>query len=149
MSDVNAGGGTIMELAREESLALLATAQVGRLVFTRHALPAIRPVNFVLDDDEVVVRTRPGSKLLPAVAGNIVAFEADEIDPDHHEAWSVIVTGPARLVTDPQDIRHLRDVVHPWVASPERAYFIRIRPEIVSGRRIRRLQDGHMSLLDS
>jgi len=148
MSDVNAGGGTMMEFAREESLALLATAQVGRLVFTKHALPAIRPVNFVLDDDEVVVRTRPGSKLLPAVAGNIVAFEADEIDPDHHEAWSVIVTGPARLVTDPQDIRYLRDVVHPWVASPEGTYFIRIRPEIVSGRRIRRLQDGHMSLLD-
>jgi uncharacterized protein len=135
MSGMQAVSGSIVDLSRVESLALLASAPVGRIVFTRGALPAIHPVNFVLDGDDVVITTSEDSSL-SAVAESIVAFEADEIDAANHEAWSVVVTGRARLVTDRQNIERLRVIMRPATGPAESARFIRIRPEIVSGRRI-------------
>ncbi|WP_425552111.1 pyridoxamine 5'-phosphate oxidase family protein [Kribbella koreensis] len=32
---------------------MLSTVKYGRLVFTRNALPAVRPVNHLLDEDEI------------------------------------------------------------------------------------------------
>jgi uncharacterized protein len=124
-------------LSSKESLALLATAPVGRIVFTQDALPAIHPVSFVLDGDDVVINTGEDSALLSAVAESIVAFEADEVDAARNDAWSVVVIGRAQLVTDPQIVERLRVDMHAWTDGlAESARFIRIRPEIVSGRRI-------------
>ncbi len=52
--------GTV-EASREECLALLATAPSGRLVLTEGALPAVLPVNFLLDPAGIVIRTAEGS----------------------------------------------------------------------------------------
>lgn len=50
------------ELERQECLRLLAKAPVGRIVHTRHALPAVLPVNFCVDaDGAVVLRTSAAS----------------------------------------------------------------------------------------
>ena len=110
---MQAMGGQIVGLGREESLALLASVPVGRIVFTRGALPAIHPVNFVLDGDAVVINTSDDPALLSAAAESIVAFEADEIDAANNEVWSVVVTGRAQLVTDSQNVERLRDVQTP------------------------------------
>jgi uncharacterized protein len=127
--------GLTEQLSREDSLALLATAPIGRVVFTRGALPAIHPVSFVLDGDDVVISTGQDSALLSAVAESIVAFEADEIDAADNEAWSVVVTGRAELVTDPQIGERLRNVKRAWTRSAKSDHLLRIRPEIVSGQR--------------
>ena len=42
------GSGEFARLGRAESLRLLATVPVGRLIFTINALPAVRLMNFVL-----------------------------------------------------------------------------------------------------
>jgi nitroimidazol reductase NimA-like FMN-containing flavoprotein (pyridoxamine 5'-phosphate oxidase superfamily) len=136
MGGMQAMSGSIVDLGREDSLALLASAPVGRIVFTRGALPAIHPVNFVVEGDDVVITTSEDSALLSAVAESIVAFEADEIDAANHVGWSVVVTGRARLVTDRQNIERLRVIMRTSTGPAESARFIRIRPEIVSGRRI-------------
>lgn len=69
------------ELDPQECLRLLAKAPVGRIVHTRHALPAVLPVNFCLDGDgTVLLRTSAASELARAVDGAVVAFEADEVD---------------------------------------------------------------------
>ena len=60
-------------------LRLLATSPIGRVIFTERALPAVRLVNFILNGDEIVIRTGEGSKLLAAVRHTVVAFEADEL----------------------------------------------------------------------
>jgi pyridoxamine 5'-phosphate oxidase-like protein len=44
-------------LPRAESLRLLRSVSVGRLVFTHLALPAIRPVNHVVDGDRIMIRS--------------------------------------------------------------------------------------------
>src|SRR5437660_880425 len=43
-------GGTVEHLSRDECLRLLGQVPVGRIVFTRQALPAVEVVNFAMDD---------------------------------------------------------------------------------------------------
>lgn len=125
------------ELGRQECLRLLATAPVGRIVHTRQALPAVLPVNFCLDTDSaVVLRTSADSELARAIDGVVVAFEADEVDAAAHAGWSVVVTGRATVVTDPAECGRLARTGPPsWVASPVEV-FVRIEPELVTGREL-------------
>ena len=90
------------ELGRQECLQLMAKVPVGRIVYTRRALPAVLPVNFSLDDDgAILLRTTAASDLVCAIDGAVVAFEADEVDAARHSGWSVVVTGSAAVVTRP------------------------------------------------
>ncbi|WP_326719047.1 MULTISPECIES: pyridoxamine 5'-phosphate oxidase family protein [unclassified Streptomyces] len=125
------------ELDRQECLRLLAKAPVGRVVHTRHALPAVLPVNFCLDPDSaVLLRTAADSELSRAIDGVVVAFEADEVDAVTHSAWSVVVTGRATVVTDLAEHGRLsRTGPRSWVPSPEEV-FIRIEAELVTGREL-------------
>ncbi|MET7481665.1 pyridoxamine 5'-phosphate oxidase family protein [Streptomyces sp. NPDC005538] len=123
------------ELDRQECMRLLATVPVGRIVYTRRALPAVLPVNFGLDGDgAVLLRTSALSDLANAVDGAVVAFEADEVNAAAHSGWSVVVTGAATRVTDPTEhARLLRTGPRSWVPAPQEV-FVRIEPELVTGR---------------
>src|SRR5262245_47213677 len=91
-------------LERGECLALLGSVPLGRVVFTERALPAVQPVNFVLDEECVVIRTAPRSTLATAMPGAVVAFEADHFDGAGATGWSVTVVGKARTVRDPAEV---------------------------------------------
>ncbi|MEV0032541.1 pyridoxamine 5'-phosphate oxidase family protein [Nocardia sp. NPDC050793] len=128
-------GRTVVELDREQALSLLAQAPFGRVVYTRDALPAIRPVNHLLDGEHVIVRTRLGSQFSTAVqkrAGIVVAYEADDIDIVNRTGWSVVVTGIARPVTDAVRIARYQRLLRPWIDSPMDGV-IEIETTIVSG----------------
>ena len=124
-------------LSPDECLALAATVPIGRIVFTDRALPAVQPVNFVIDHDgSVIIRTTQGSKLAAATRNAIVAFEIDEFDPHFKAGWSVTMVGRAQVVRDPiEDARLAQLPLHTW-APGTRDRYIRIRPERVNGRRI-------------
>jgi nitroimidazol reductase NimA-like FMN-containing flavoprotein (pyridoxamine 5'-phosphate oxidase superfamily) len=125
-------------LSREESLNLLASVPVGRIVYTDRALPAILPVNFALDSDETVVfRTGAGSKLAAATREAVVAFEADSFDTAAKSGWSVVAVGRSRLVEDSDEIERLSRLnIGTWVRTdPE--HFVKIELYQVSGRRLR------------
>lgn len=123
-------------LSRDQSLALLATQEIGRLVYTRHALPAITPVNYVLRDGAIWIWTASASSMWQAVRGAVVAFEADEIDRETHTGWSVVVLAVAELVRDPNIIETARHHgPEPWVAGRKK-HLLRIPLTTVSGRRI-------------
>jgi nitroimidazol reductase NimA-like FMN-containing flavoprotein (pyridoxamine 5'-phosphate oxidase superfamily) len=125
------------EFDRQECLRLLAKVPVGRVVYTRHALPAVLPVNFCLDHDgAVLVRTSVSSELVSATDGAVVAFEADEVDAAAHSGWSVVVMGAAALFTDPAEhARLLRTGPRSWAPAPQEV-FLRIDPELVTGREL-------------
>ena len=119
-----------------ECLRLMASVPVGRIVYTRQAMPAVEPVNFVLDGGDIVIRTDPGGKLAAATRRAVVAFETDDIDPALQAGWSVTAIGRSREVTDPADIARLRQIgLRTWVPG-KREHFIRITPEILNGRRL-------------
>lgn len=128
--------GALEHLPRRECMRLLATVPIGRIVYSRQALPVVEMVNFVLDRDDIVIRTDTGDKLAAAAGGAVVAFEADSVDLASHDGWSVTVVGPCRVVTDDRDIQRLKDTgLRSW-APGNRRYFIVISPVIVTGRRI-------------
>ena len=115
---------------------LLASVPVGRIVFTDQAMPAVQPVNFLVHEGAIIVRTGEGSKLAAASRDAVVAFEVDQIDPDHQTGWSVVVVGHAHEVTDPAQRGELLDLsLHPW-ASGVRDHVIQIPIELIYGRRI-------------
>jgi len=130
--------GEFIRLDRGESLRLLATAQVGRLIFTLSALPAVRLMNFALVDGLIVVRTAADSTVARKVNDVIVAFEADDLDVATSSGWSVIVTGRATLVTDPGLIARYQAVPLVAWAPGERDQYVTITTELVEGRRVRR-----------
>jgi nitroimidazol reductase NimA-like FMN-containing flavoprotein (pyridoxamine 5'-phosphate oxidase superfamily) len=124
------------ELSREEAWKLLASVSFGRVVFSHQALPAIRPVNHILDDGHVIIRAHRGAALLgPAQDGAVVAYEADALDPVRRAGWSVIVTGVATLVTDAQQQHRYRTILSPWIGGPME-HVVRIRADLVIGYRI-------------
>jgi nitroimidazol reductase NimA-like FMN-containing flavoprotein (pyridoxamine 5'-phosphate oxidase superfamily) len=82
------------------------------------------------------MRTSADSELAAAIDGVVIAFEADEVDAAARSGWSVVVTGRATVVTDPVEHGRLtRTGPRSWVASPKEV-FIRIEPELVTGRQL-------------
>jgi hypothetical protein len=132
--DVN--GSALEHLSRDECMLLMGSVPVGRIVYTRQALPAVELVNFALDDGDIVIRTDTGSNLAAATRGAVVAFEADSVDIARQARWSVTVVGQARAVTNGEEIRHLEQVALTARAPGTRDHFIRISPAIVNGRRV-------------
>jgi len=124
-------------LDRQECLRLLAKVPVGRVVYTRQALPAVLPINFSLDTDaSVLLRTSPDSDLVRAIDGVVVAFEADEIDAATRSGWSVVVTGRATVVTERAEHERLSHVgPQSWMPLRD-AVFVRIESEMVTGREL-------------
>lgn len=121
-----------------DCLELLGSVSLGRVVYTEKALPAIRPVNHVLDGDAVIMRSHLGGGLASAVGaarGVVVAYEADAIDPVEHLGWSVVVTGVARLVADSREVARYEGLLRPWVDIAMDCV-IRIEPRLVTGYRL-------------
>ena len=125
-------------LDRAEAMRLLASIDYGRLVFTINALPAIRPVNHLVDDGRVIIRTRLTTAISTVVRsarpGVVVGYEADSFDPRSRTGWSVVVTGQALTVTDPEQVSRYERLLHPWVNHADTV--VAIEPGIVSGFRI-------------
>ena len=127
-----------LDLTEAESWRLLAGVSLGRIVFTQHALPAIRPVNHLVDNKTIIIRSHLGSATVAHAAtedGAVVCYEADELDPVRHTGWSVIATGLARLVRDPAMVTRYQQRLEPW-ADEQMDYVIAIRPQIITGIRL-------------
>ena len=116
---------------------LMASVPVGRIIYTRRALPAVELVNFALDHGDIVIRTDPSGKLAAAARGAVVAFETDQVDLAGQSGWSVTAIGPSTEVTDPDELARLRTIGLTSWAPGERDHFIRISPVMLSGRHLR------------
>jgi nitroimidazol reductase NimA-like FMN-containing flavoprotein (pyridoxamine 5'-phosphate oxidase superfamily) len=127
----------LAELPRDEALRLLASVPFGRVVFTARAMPAIRPVNHLVDGGSIIIRTSLGSALSTGVdgTGTVVAYEADHIDPATRQGWSVVVIGRVALVTDEPRRLLYRQALHPW-AGGQRDEIIAISTDVVTGYRL-------------
>ena len=126
----------LKQLSRDECLHLMTSVPVGRIIYTRQALPAVELVNFAIDDGDIIIRTDHSGKLAAATRGAVVAFEADSLDTVRHVGWSVTVVGQSQEVTDPGEIGRLERIgLNSW-APGGRQHFIRISPGILNGRRL-------------
>lgn len=118
-------------------LTLIEPVAVGRIAWAEDdRTVTILPVNFVMDGEALVFTTAPGAKLDAVRGGRPLTFEADDLEPALRTAWSVLITGQAEIVTDPDERERLRKLpLHPWIRSPK-DLFVRLTPGRISGRRI-------------
>jgi hypothetical protein len=114
----------VVPLDEAECRSLLLGGRIGRIAFTRNALPAIQPVPYCLYDEEVVIPAPAGSPFLPAAGGAVVAFGIDSYDTDSWTGWSVTVVGPCRAIARPAEVAVCRAL--PWrpggTTTPDRRY---------------------------
>lgn len=123
-------------LSRQECLALLSTVEIGRIVFTSRALPAVQPVSFLLDGAEIVIKTSDGSRLAAATRQAVVAFQADEFDLRDRTGWSVTVVGRVRTVRDAAELARLDTLPLLSWTPRDRDHYVVVGVEQVTGRRI-------------
>jgi nitroimidazol reductase NimA-like FMN-containing flavoprotein (pyridoxamine 5'-phosphate oxidase superfamily) len=127
--------GDIEDLTADQCRQLLASAEIGRVAFSDRALPAIVPVTFAMDDDDLVIRTNRDSRLARSGADSVVSFEVDDVESALHAGWSVVVTGQAHEVTDGEEINRWHRLIQTW-APGARDFFLRIPMTLISGRRL-------------
>lgn len=122
----------VRQLDEPESLRLLGTQQLGRLVTRVREVIDIFPVNYVLDGGDLVFRTAEGTKLIELTINERVVFEADHVGDDR--AWSVVVHGTAEPIETSADIEHAESLgLRPWIPTLKTRY-VRVRPESITGR---------------
>ncbi len=123
-------------LTRDECLRLLATKSIGRIGLTVGALPTVLPVNYRLIGDRIYFRTGNTQRLRAATTCAVVAFEVDYVDEEHHNGWTVVVTG----VTEPIEHRDIAERlesigVPQWAPIPQ-TRLVSLSTEVISGRRL-------------
>lgn len=116
---------------------LVRSAEVGRLVTVVAGRADIFPVNYLVDDDHIVIRTAEGTKLAGAIASEEVLFEVDHTDDGRHAGWSVVIRGVAQEPRRLEDVMHDQELdLHPWSNPDPKRRFIEIRPTSLSGRAV-------------
>lgn len=121
-------------ISRSECFDLLGDSGMGRVAVTMNALPAVLPVCYAVLDEHVIIRTGTGTKLSAAVNHAVVTFEVDRLEGD--DRWSVCVTGVAAPVTRPDELAQVVGLSMPPGLRTLRPHFVRIRSDLVSGRRL-------------
>ncbi|MBM7466830.1 pyridoxamine 5'-phosphate oxidase family protein [Microbacterium esteraromaticum] len=131
----------ITQLDEQECLELLRTTTVGRIGFVQEGRVLIIPVNFLLDDRSIVIRTAPDGPLSTLASSRVlVAFEIDHHDNLAASGWSVLLNGEVDTITE----EHLASLPGassrlPW-AEGDRSLLLRLTPTTISGRRVRRMR---------
>ena len=122
-------------LDQAECMNLLGFSHVGRIALSIGALPAIFPVNYMVDGESIVFSTCTGADLSGATNTAVLAFEAGHIDPTGRGGWSVLAVGVASEIVDPETRLKLAFAEHaPWLPSDSSRLF-RLPLELVSGTR--------------
>jgi uncharacterized protein len=124
-------------LTREECLRRLEfKSYVGRIGFLSGGQLYVLPVNYLAENDAIFFCTAEGTKLSALSGSNPVTFEVDASQPLYHSGWSVMVTGTAREVTDPDELERLRrGPLRSWAVQSSQ-HWVRISIDSISGRQI-------------
>lgn len=122
------------ELTESECLQALCGHTVGRIAMCTPQGPRVFPVNYVVDDGSLVIRTSPYGTIASEGGRNAeMAFEVDHLDDESRTGWSVLVVGRAEIVDDPHELLSLARNPQPW-AGGSRGLYLRLRWRLISGR---------------
>lgn len=131
MADTSTGQGA---LSSDDCWDLLRMKELGRLAYIIDGAPAIVPINYVVDGDQLVFRTTDGTKLHNLLADPRVAFEVDEVDDNEETGSSVVLRGEAHVLSADEEFRIEQVGLRAWLGH-DRPVLVAIRPSEVTGRR--------------
>lgn len=124
-------------LDRETCQRLLRASEIGRLAVSIAGSPEIFPVNYRVENDSILIRTAPGTKL-DAVGRTQGCFEIDGVDRVRHTGWSVIAKGRLEELT-PYDGDAWDDAleahIEPWAAG-NKSHILCLHIDRLTGRRV-------------
>ncbi|WP_162794567.1 pyridoxamine 5'-phosphate oxidase family protein [Nocardioides houyundeii] len=127
----------IVELTDQECHELLRVDVVGRVAFVTPQGPRIVPVNYVVSDAGLELRTTPYSELATYAPESPVAFEIDHLDREQGRGWSVVVHGDCERVLDDAAAAFEEPGKDPgpW-AGGRRPLWLRVVVAEITGRRV-------------
>lgn len=126
-------------IGRQQCLDLIEAHHLGRVAWQAADFPQILPVTYAMHQGCAYFRTSPDGILAELAQPTSVALEVDELDEQTRSGWSIVIYGRTSGVSEPDELADLwaSDSLVPWTAG-NRTLFIRIAPERVSGRVVRR-----------
>jgi transcriptional regulator with XRE-family HTH domain len=128
----------LASLTSGECRRLIAPGGVGRVLFVEPGRgPVAIPVNYRMDEDDVVFRTGGGAGIADGLRQASVSFDVDHLDEDLGEGWSVLLTGTASVITGAAELERAGSLgIDPW-AGGDRPIYVRLHARQVTGRAIR------------
>jgi len=123
------------ELAVEESWKLAETSRLSRIGWNGPAGPVVIPVNHVIHDGAVWIRTSAHSSMAEQIDESAIALLVDDLDPDTHLGWSVQFKGRAEIFYREQQVPEQVRALRTW-PSGARPLWVRLVPKAVNGRRL-------------
>jgi len=121
------------EIPSEACMRLLREGAVGLLALSGPEAPDVRPVNYTLHRQHIVMRTGRGCIFEGARREEPASFVISESDRLEHSGWSIVVTG-CLTICDPADSA-IRSRVRPWAKADKREC-VTLSIDHVTGRRI-------------
>jgi len=115
-------------LSEADCWALLASESVGRLALSIQALPAILPVQYYLDADQIALCLGHNHVPSRAVTNTVAAFSTDAIDATTSQGWSVQIVG---TLAPPQPIGVTTDC-----GQPTAGQIVHLAPATMAGQRL-------------
>lgn len=134
------------ELDEGESLALLASAPVARLIVSVSDVIDVFPITHTVIEGDVYFRTAPGEKLAGLAVNASVIIEADEFSAS--SSWSVVVRGLAHRMEDADESAEILPRLRDPFAGGWKEVVVRVVPSNVSGRRLERAPVDDAPALD-
>jgi transcriptional regulator with XRE-family HTH domain len=128
-----AGRHPLLETLTEEQCDThLAVGGIGRVVYLSARGPVALPVNFEFTEGQIIFST--DSAKAATLENELVGFEVDRVDDAMSEGWSVLVTGRARCIDDPDELARLESLdLEAW-AGGDRHSLVAIKPDDLTGR---------------
>ena len=126
-------------MGRQQCLDLIESHHLGRIAWQAADLPQILPISYAMHQGSVYFRTLPDGLLAELAQPTSVALEVDDLDQQTRTGWSVVLHGHSSAVREPDELADMwaSDSLVPW-ASGNRTLFIRISPDRIEGRVVRR-----------
>lgn len=129
---------SLIELTTSECEDLLRAGVFGRLVLLGGPRGVeVLPVNYVVVEDAILVRTAPGTLLDHHGDGATMLFEVDQVDHERSHGWSVVARGQGERVAGEDRSEAERHVPGPprWLRREDDVW-IRLRWDSLSGRQL-------------
>jgi uncharacterized protein len=126
--------GHLMEMSRAECLEALASRPVGRVAYCDAGGPVVIPVNYAMDNEDVLFRIASWTSLAHGLRG-AAAFQVDDFEEYTQSGWSVLIRGQVSYIDHDGGATHGEDRPTPWAAG-RRELLVRISPTSVTGRRL-------------
>jgi nitroimidazol reductase NimA-like FMN-containing flavoprotein (pyridoxamine 5'-phosphate oxidase superfamily) len=122
----------VTPLTVEQCWDLLSSTSFGRLGTSAAGSVDITPISYLVDAGTILFQSDPGTKLVHLALEGAVALEIDSHGP--YTAWSVVVKGRARMLTDRDDIARADALGSVAELALDRPHWVRIDPVEVTGR---------------